>query len=413
MPASHLNTMAIFHETLPNGLRLVHVQNHARVGWCGLAVNAGSRDDFPCRQGLAHFVEHTIFKGTTHRRAWHILNRMETVGGELNAYTTKEGTMLYSVFPSQHVERAIELMSDLVTCSVFPEAELEREKDVVLEEVASYRDTPSEAIFDDLEDIAFAGHGMGHNILGSEQHIARMTSADCQRYLKMQYVPANMAFFSLGPCSPGKIFGLAAKHFGAMHHALQRPQRVPPAILAPEHREVDIDVHQCHTVVAARVPGMYDEGRFALTLLNNMLGGPGMNSLLNVRLRERQGLVYTVESSIASFTDCGLFEIYFGCERNKVSRSLGHVFRTIDELAQSALPAHRLDACKRQYCGQMLVASSNPEAVAMRAGKSLLFWNEVTEVQDSIDRILQVTPEQLRMAAERLTRDHATILTFH
>ena len=193
--------------TLPNGLKLVHVPAAQRVGWCGLIINAGSRDDHASRLGLAHFVEHTIFKGTTHRRAWHILNRMETVGGELNAYTTKEGTALYSVFPEPYLKRAMELIADLVMHSVFPEAEIEREKDVVLEEVASYRDTPSEAVFDDFEDLIFgSGSSMGHNILGTEDHITAMGSTDCARYLKEQYVPENMSFFYMGPADAGKVF---------------------------------------------------------------------------------------------------------------------------------------------------------------------------------------------------------------
>ena len=272
--------------TLPNGLKLVHVPAAQRVGWCGLIINAGSRDDHASRLGLAHFVEHTIFKGTTHRRAWHILNRMETVGGELNAYTTKEGTALYSVFPEPYLKRAMELIADLVMHSVFPEAEIEREKDVVLEEVASYRDAPSEAVFDDFEDLIFgSGSSMGHNILGTEDHITAMGSTDCARYLKEQYVPENMSFFYMGPADAGKVFREAEKQFGTMHHRLCRPARVTPAILPPEHKVVDFGLHQSHTTVGARVPGMYDDSRFALALLNNLLAGPGMNSLLNVLMR--------------------------------------------------------------------------------------------------------------------------------
>lgn len=401
-----------FTATLDNGLRLVHIKNDALVGWCGLAVNAGSRDDAPGLQGLAHYVEHTIFKGTTHRRAWHILNRMETVGGELNAYTTKEGTMLYSTFPSRHLERAVELLADLVTCSTFPADELDRERDVVLEEVDSYRDTPIEAIYDDFEDMVFAGNPMGHNILGCDESIARIESDDCLHYLKTQYVPANMAFFSVGPAQPGKVFALAQKHLGAMHHQLDRAPRQQPPVLAREHREVDIDSHQSHTLVGARVPSLYDEGRYALALLNNMLGGPGMNSLLNVQLRERRGLVYTVESSVASFTDCGLVEIYFGCEYKSVKRSLDIIFNTIDALAQDPLAERRLEACKRQYCGQLVVASSNIEFTAMNAGKSLLFWGKAGGIECTIERIKGVTAAQLQQAAQLLTRERCSILTF-
>lgn len=407
-----MNTNISTH-TLPNGLKLVHVPATQRVGWCGLVVNAGSRDDYANRFGLAHFVEHTIFKGTTHRRAWHILNRMETVGGELNAYTTKEGTVLYSVFPEPYLMRAMELLADLVMYSVFPESEIEREKDVVLEEVASYRDTPSEAVFDDFEDLIFGeDSSMGHNILGTEVHIEAMGNADCSRYLKQQYVPENMAFFYMGPADATKVFRNAEKLFAPMHHSLNRPERTTPAILTPERKVMDISSHQSHTIVGARVPGMYDEGRFALALLNNLLAGPGMNSLLNVLMRERRGLVYTVESSIASFTDCGLLEIYFGCEQNKVKKSLDIIGKTIDQLAQSPLSATRLDAAKRQYCGQLLVASQNVESIALGAGKSILYWNRVSDIDATVERIKSVTAEQVRAAAELLTIDKASILTF-
>lgn len=399
--------------TLPNGLKLVHVPATQRVGWCGLVVNAGSRDDYASRLGLAHFVEHTIFKGTTHRRAWHILNRMETVGGELNAYTTKEGTVLYSVFPEPYHERAMELIADLVMHSVFPYGEIEREKEVVLEEVASYRDTPSEAVFDDFEDLIFGTtSGMGHNILGTEAHIRAMGSSDCSRYLKQQYVPENMAFFYLGPADAAKVLRKAEKLFGVMHHALCRPERTAPAVLPREQKVVDMGLHQSHTIVGARVPGMYDDSRFALSLLNNLLAGPGMNSLLNVLMRERRGLVYTVESSVASFTDSGLLEIYFGCEKNKVKKSLDIIARTTDQLAQTALSASRLEAAKRQYCGQLLVASQSVESAAIGAGKSLLYWGKVTSVDKAVERIMAVTAEQVRQAAELITPDKATILTF-
>ena len=398
--------------TLSNGLRMVHVAQSARVGWCGLVVNAGSRDD-ASRQGLAHFVEHTIFKGTTHRRAWHIINRMETVGGELNAYTTKEGTVLYSVFPEPHLRRAINLLADLVMCSTFPEAEIEREKDVVLEEVYSYRDTPSEAVFDDFEDMIFGkGTPMGHNILGTEAHIQAIHSADCITYLKSQYVPENMAFFYMGPTPPHKVFAEAEKHFGAMHHSLQREPRVAPPVVPAQHQVIDIGSHQSHTIVGARVPGMYHESRFALALLNNLLAGPGMNSLLNVQMRERRGWVYTVESSIASFTDCGLMEIYFGCEQNKVKKSLDIIAKTIDQLAQSPLSASRLDAAKKQYCGQLLVASQNVESIALGAGKSILYRNRVHNIDATVKRIQDVSAEQLRQAAEFLHPTNSSILTF-
>ncbi|MBQ3363650.1 MAG: insulinase family protein [Muribaculaceae bacterium] len=404
--------MNIAYHTLPNGLRLVHVNTANQVAWCGLAVNAGSRDESEGHYGLAHFVEHTIFKGTTHRRAWHILNRMERVGGELNAYTTKEGTMLYSVFPHQHLPRAVDLLADLVQWSVFPQSELDRERDVVLEEAASYRDTPSDAVYDDFEDLLFAGSELGHNILGRKEDLENLSREDCMRYLKKLYVPANMAFFSVGPDSPDRVFRLAEKAFGPMSHEMEPRRRTVPPHIEPFRRTINIGTHQAHTIVGARVPDMNHPLRYALMLLNNILGGPGMNSLLNVELRERRGYVYTVESTLTMLSDCGWMEIYLGCDHDDVRSSLRVIERITSRLSQELLPERRLDAYKRQYCGQLVVAADSTEYLAMSAGRGLLYRGRVATIDDTITRIQEVTPEQIAQAAEFLRGDALSSLTF-
>lgn len=406
------NAMNIAYHTLPNGLRLVHVNTANQVAWCGLAVNAGSRDENEGHYGLAHFVEHTIFKGTTHRRAWHILNRMERVGGELNAYTTKEGTMLYSVFPHQHLSRAVDLLADLVQWSVFPQSELDRERDVVLEEAASYRDTPSDAVYDDFEDLLFAGSELGHNILGRKEDLENLSREDCMRYLKKLYVPANMAFFSVGPDSPDRVFRLAEKAFGPMSHEMEPRRRTVPPHVEPFRRTINIGTHQAHTIVGARVPDMNHPLRYALMLLNNILGGPGMNSLLNVELRERRGYVYTVESTLTMLSDCGWMEIYLGCDHDDVRSSLRVIERITSRLSQELLPERRLDAYKRQYCGQLVVAADSTEYLAMSAGRGLLYRGRVATIDDTITRIQEVTPEQIARAAEFLRGDALSSLTF-
>ena len=404
--------MIIHYHTLANGLRLVHIRTANQVAWCGLAVNAGSRDECAGKFGLAHFVEHTIFKGTKHRRAWHILNRMECVGGELNAYTTKEGTMLYSVFPHQHLERAIDLLADLVQWSVFPQEELDRERDVVLEEAASYRDTPSDAVYDDFEDRLFAGSQLGHNILGRKEDLENITREDCMSYLKALYVPGNMAFFSVGPERPERVFRLAEKHFAPMSHKLPARQRVMPAAVEPFRRTIPIGTHQAHTIVGARVPDMSHPLRHALMLLNNILGGPGMNSLLNVELRERRGYVYTVESTLTLLTDCGWIEIYLGCDPDDVRSSLRVIERITSRLSQEILPARRLDAYKKQYCGQLMVAADSTEFMAMRAGRGMLYHGQVASIGDTIERTQAVTPEEIARAATYLAADRLSSLTF-
>ena len=404
--------MTIHYHTLPNGLRLVHVSATTQVAWCGLAVNAGSRDERDGQHGLAHFVEHTIFKGTEHRRAWHILNRMERVGGELNAYTTKEGTMLYSVFPHQHLSRAVDLLADLVQWSVFPQEELDRERDVVLEEAASYRDTPSDAVYDDFEDLLLAGSELGHNILGKKEDLENLTREDCMRYLKTLYVPGNMAFFSVGPERPERVFGLAEKCFGGMTHAIAPRQRLVPARNAPFRQTIQIGTHQAHTIVGARVPDMNHPLRHALMLLNNILGGPGMNSLLNVELRERRGYVYTVESTLTLLSDCGWMEIYLGCDPDDVRSSLHVIERITSRLSQDLLPERRLEAYKKQYCGQLVVAADSTEFMAMRAGRGLLYHGAVATIDDTISRIRAVTPDQIAQAAAYLKSDCLSSLTF-
>lgn len=408
-----ITNQSIYTHCLANGMKMVHIMRQSPVAWCGLAVNAGSRDDLPGKYGLAHFVEHTIFKGTTHRRSWHILNRMESVGGELNAYTTKEGTMLYSLFPQEHLSRAVELIADLVKNSTFPTTEIERELDVVLEEVAGYRDQPAEAAYDDFEDLMFAGSALGHNILGCEEHLRTITREDCLGYLKALYVPQNMVFFSVGPMKPERVFRLAERHLGCLDHQLVLAQeRIAPLPLAPQRREVETGSHQAHTIVGAQLPGMGHSLRFAMALLNNMLGGPGMNSMLNVNLRERRGYVYTVESSVTQFTDCGLFEIYLGCDYDDVKSSLKVIDRLTADLAQRTLTPHQLEASKKQYCGQLLVAADSTEYLAMNAGKNLLRHGKVATIDQTVQRIMDVTADEVRQAATMITMDRCSVLTF-
>lgn len=385
---------------LPNGLRAVYRQRQGNVGYCGVAVNAGSRDEGD-RLGLAHFVEHTIFKGTRRRRAWHILNRMETVGGELNAYTTKEETMVYSLFPDGNMARAMELIADLLKSSTFPDRELEKEREVVVEEIMSYRDSPSDTVYDDFEDLLFAGHPLGHNILGSEQSLLRLNSADCRDFLSSRYVPQNMVLFGVGSESADRFFRRAEKYFSDMHHALVAPPRVAPARVKQFDVVRKIDSHQVHSITGVQTFGMHDERKYALLLLNNLLGGPGMNSLLNVAIRERRGYAYTVESSVTLLSDCGLMSIYFGCEEHNAVRCRNLITETLESLATKGLTPRALDAAKRQYAGQLLVSCESLEGSALSMGRSVLAYDCVNTVEEVTEKIRAVSVEDLRrMAAE-------------
>ena len=398
--------------TLPNGLRLVHIERHSTVAWCGVAIGAGSRDEASGQYGLAHFVEHTIFKGTTHRRAWHIMNRMESIGGELNAYTTKEETMLYTIFPSGHLDRALDLLSDLISHSTFPIDEITREKDVVLEEVASYRDAPAEAIYDDFEDMMFAGSQLGHNVLGVEHDLAKLERQHCLDHINRLYTPDNMVLFYVGSDSLDRVIRLAERNFSMPQRPMQRPDRIAPDEVEPQKHTEVIGSHQAHTIVGARLPGMYSPQRYAIALLNNILGGPGMNSMLNLQLRERRGYVYNVESTAVMFTDCGLMEIYFGCDCRDVKHSLKIIDRITSQLADKPLSERQLEAYKRQYCGQLLVSADSAESVAFNAAKSVLYYDALPDLDALVENIMSVTAQQLMDAAALLTPTKCSILTF-
>ena len=400
--------------TLPSGLRVVmHHRPGSVAEHCGVAVRAGSRDERPEHYGLAHFVEHTIFKGTMRRRSWHILNRMERIGGELNAYTTKEETVVYTTYPAGHLERAVDLVADLVENSQFPTVEIDRERQVVADEIDTYLDIPSEGIFDDFDELIFAGSPLAHPILGSRESIDRLTTDVCRNYLDEYYTPANMVFFYSGPEKPDHVVRVASRCFRKDPHGSLIPRSGPTPPVPPKADVVkEIGTHQAHTVLGARIHDMYSPRRHAMALLTNILGGPGMNSLLNVALRERRGYVYSVDAYTSLFTDCGEMTIYFGCDREHVKPCRRIISDTLTRLADSPMKERTLSAAKKQYIGQTIVAAENREQMALSTGRALLFNGHVATRSEIIDRIMSLTPEHLRMAAEAIVPDRCSILTF-
>lgn len=401
----------ITYYTLPSGLRVVHQQSKSHVEYCGVAINIGSRDENPEQYGLAHFVEHTIFKGTKHRKSWHIINRMEAIGGELNAYTTKEETILYSVFPYGNVRRAIELISDLVISSQFPIKELNKEREVVADEINSYLDTPSEAVFDDFEDLIFAGSSLGHNILGTVDTISGFTQDVCLKYLKDNYTADNMVFFYMGKTRPDKVFLFVETYFSEIGTISSKVQRIKP-IEQPKFDEIRrIGSHQSHTIIGARIPGLYSEMRYPIALFANMIGGPGMNSLLNIALRERRGLVYNVEASTAMFTDAGAMMIYFGCDPEDLTKCRNIVRQTLYCLADGNLSTRAVEAAKKQYLGQLAVASDNREQVALSLGRTMMYFGEIKSSEEIKEQILSITLDDVRNVAEMMHPDKCSILT--
>lgn len=391
---------------------MVHRHTPGATEYCGVAVGAGSRDDPAHLHGLAHFVEHTIFKGTSRHRASYIINRMESVGGELNAYTTKEETMVYAVMPCGNYRRATALIAELVTESEFPQREIDRERDVIADEIDSYLDTPSEAVYDDFEDLLLEGSTLGHNILGTRKSITGITSADCRRYLTGNYTADNMVYFYSGPESCDRVSAYADRMFATLPRSGSRPTRIqlPPAVRF-DMRRSDASGHQAHTVVGARVGGLHSPERHALALMSNILGGPGMNSLLNVALRERRGLVYTVESSVTLLSDTGILAIYFGCDPDDTDRCLRLVAQCIADFSDRWLTPRHIDAARRQYLGQLAISSDSKEQMALSAARSMLCYGKVADAATTRERILAVTADDLRQAAATLAPAHLCRLT--
>lgn len=397
--------------TLPNGMRCVHQRTDGNVSYIGVVVGAGARDDFKDRPGTAHFVEHTIFKGTGTRSSWNISNCMETIGGELNAYTTKEETVFYTVAPAGYAARAISLLADLLANATFDSEELAREEDVIIEEINSYLDSPGDKVFDNFEDLIYAGSDMGHNILGTVESVRSISHRTCLDFIEDFYTPDNMVLYCADPSPYSKIERLALAAFGQIRPRVCKKGRKAPGMVDKFHICEDNNGHQCHTVVGGRVCDRYAEERFPLFLLNNCLGGPGMNSRLNQHLREKLGLVYTVESSLALMSDCGLMTIYLGSDRTKTSRCLRIIARELEKLASSPLKPLTFERMKRQYIGQHTVMSDNRESTSMLLGKTLSYYNEIHDIDWTVRQISEVTAEQMRMVAEKVAAAVCSSLT--
>lgn len=393
-----------------NGLRCV-IKRGQGVSYCGIAVGAGTRDEAEGEYGLAHFVEHTLFKGTRSRKSWHISSRMESVGGELNAYTTKEETLIYTVAPSGYTERALELLSDLVCNSVFPAGELEKEKEVVIDEINSYLDTPSEAIFDEFEDLLYAGSGPGHNILGTPESVRGLTGEDCRRFVEGHYTPGRMVVYCVSDEEPERVKRMLTKYFSGLRRTDRPYGRVCPGVYRPFDEVRDKARHQSHTLIGTRIFGRNDPRRYALFLLNNYVGGPSMNSLLNRELRDKRGYVYTVDSLVGLLSDCGSFEVYFGCDREHVKACRRIVRHTLEQLAEHTLSPRAFEAARRQYLGQLQVSASYAESQAMNLGKTMLYYNRLLDIHTTSQALRQLQSEDVREVAGMIMDNGLSTLT--
>lgn len=399
--------------TLPNGLRMIHMPAQSPVAYCGYAVNAGARDEEPQEHGLAHFVEHMIFKGTEHHKANYILNRIESVGGELNAYTTKEETFVYSIFMKEHFLRAFDLLTDLVFYSSFPEIEIEKEKDVILDEISSYEDSPSELIFDDFENLLYKEHALGHNILGEEETLERFSTTTGKSFMNRYYTPGNMVFFSMGDIPFNKIVKWAESLFSTLPAHSSPQKRKVPTLSSASSLTMSKETHQAHVMIGSHAFSMFDEKRIPMFLLNNIIGGPGMNNRLNVSLREHNGLAYSVESNITSYTDTGLFSIYFGTDPKNKEKAIRLVHREIEKLHETKLTEKQLTAAKKQALGQLGVSIDNREGLFLNMGKSFLHYNFFASMEEVFNQINDITAEGiLDIAQTVLAPDKLFMLSY-
>ena len=463
--------------TLDNGLRIIHLPSDSQVVYCGYQINAGTRNEEPGEEGLAHFCEHVTFKGTERRKAWHILNCLESVGGDLNAYTNKEGTVYYSAILKEHIARAVDLLSDIVFHSVYPQAEIDKEVEVICDEIESYNDSPAELIYDEFENILFKGSPLGHNILGTAEQVRAFKTEDALRFTQKLYRPDNAIFFAYGDIDFKKLVKLIQKALeecpkgrelacsadcksaetpteeriaektpteeriaeetptgetpteemeaGDANHKVQSSQfKVQSKEVQSSKFKVQSKVagqtivmqkntHQAHVMIGTRAYDVNDDRRMPLYLLNNMLGGPGMNAKLNLALREHNGLVYTVESTMVSYGDTGTWSIYFGCDEHDVKRCLRLVRKELDKFMQKPLSDAQLKAAKKQIKGQIGVACDNRENFALDFGKSFLHYGWEKNVDRLYEQVDEITAAQIQAVAQELfDKDRLTTLIF-
>lgn len=398
---------------LENGLRIIQIPSPTNVAYCGISIDAGTRDEESGEEGMAHFCEHMMFKGTQRRKAWHIINRMEAVGGDLNAYTNKEETVVYSAFMKEHFERAAELIFDIVFHSTYPQHEIDKECEVIVDEIESYNDSPAELIFDHFENLIYENHSLGHDILGTADNVRRFKTEDALRFSRRLYRPEKMVFFVFGNIDFKKVKKVAEKHIESIQ-AAEKKEAVEK-IETETTKKVETfqsighgvqieerGTHQAHVMIGRAAYGSKDPKRIALYFLNNILGGPGMNSRLNIALREHNGLVYTAESTLTNYTDTSTWAIYFGCDPENIDKCLRIVRKELDKLMESSLNDRVFNAALKQIKGQIGVACDNFESYALDTAKAYLHYNKFEGMEDTFKHLKELTPSLLQEVAKEI-----------
>ena len=405
--------------TLESGLRMIHLPSPSQVVYCGYDIAAGTRDELPDEEGLAHFCEHMTFKGTARRNALQIINAIEGLGGELNAFTNKEDTCFYAAISKEHFAQAVDVLTDIVFHSLYPQQEIDKEVEVICDEIESYNDSPSELIYDEFENILFEGHPLGHNILGSAEQLRTYTTDDALRFVRRNYRPANAVFFVYGDVDFKRLckrleFTVDGLRFTGDYPADSDISTVNCQLSTVNQIITrELSTHQAHVMTGCQAYAYNDPRRMALYLLNNILGGPGMNARLNLSLRERHGLVYTVESSMASYGDTGVWCIYFGCDHHDIRQCLRLVRHELDRMMQKPLSNAQLTAAKRQLKGQLAIACDNREQFTLDFGRSYLHHGHERNLSQLYQRIDAITAEEIQKVANELfATDVLTTLIF-
>ena len=410
--------------TLKNGLRIIHLPSSSQVVYCGYDIAAGTRNELPGEEGLAHFCEHISFKGTARRNALQIINAIEGLGGELNAFTNKEDTVYYAAISKEHFYQVVDVLTDIVFHSQYPQHEIDKEVEVICDEIESYNDSPAELIYDEFENLLFKGHPLGHNILGKAEQLRTYTTADALRFVQRNYRPEQMVFFVYGDIDFKRLIS-SPKFMDVPSGKAERGEIKrglnemidPPICSDPQPPSlggtytIEKSTHQAHVMMGCQAFAYNDPRRMALYLLNNILGGPGMNARLNLSLRERHGLVYTVESTMVTYGDTGVWSIYFGCDHHDINRCCRLVRHELDRLMQKPLSQRQLMIAKRQLKGQLAIACDNREQFALDFGRSYLHHGYERDIETLYQRIDALTAEELQtVACDLFAPDHMTTL---
>jgi predicted Zn-dependent peptidase len=387
---------------LENGIRIIHKEVKNQVAHCGVIINTGSRDELEREQGIAHFIEHTIFKGTKKRKAYHILSRLENVGGELNAYTTKEETCIYASFLHPYYERSMELFADISQNSVFPQAEIEKEKEVIIDEINSYRDNPAEEIFDEIEDMIFEGHPLGRNILGTKELVRSFTRKNIFRFMKRTFNTDEIVICSVGNIEFAKLLRLAEKYFGQIKPNPRSFQRLKFNSYQPKTQSFEKGMYQAHCIIANQAYSRTDKKRTGLVLLNNVLGGPGLNTRLNMGIREKYGFCYNIESNYTMYSDTGILSIYLGTDFSYLEKTIKLVLRELKKLREQKLGSLQLHRAKQQLIGQIAISQESNVNELLSIGKSILAYDKVDSIESIIDEINAIEAGELLEIANEI-----------